>query len=336
MAIKNTLQKANNEQEGKLTISGYLGQNKIKTWINGMIGTEKEAQKFISSIISAVSTTPALQGTQEKPTDMNTIVSAALLANALDLSLSPQLGLAYMVPFEDNKRGRTVATFILGYKGYIQLAIRSGKYRKINVIAIKEGEFVSYNPLTEELVVNLISDDEEREKAATVGYYACFELVNGFTKSLYWSKKKMLLHADKYSKAFSVEAKKGKSPMYDRVSYADFEAGKVPEAEMWKYSSFWYKDFDGMAFKTMLRQLISKWGIMSIDMRDAFEKDGSEIYEANEFDEHKTAIRNEIVQEMAGKGSPEQFNEDEFFADDDGVINVPPESVEDDGGDNAD
>ena len=231
-----------------------------------------------------------------------------------------------MVPFEDNKNGRTVATFILGYKGYIQLAIRSGRYRRIKVVAVKEGEFVSYNPLTEDLQVNLIADDEERERAATVGYYAYFELVNGFQKSLYWSKKKMLLHADKYSKAFNLEAKKGKQPKYDRVSYADFEAGKVPEAEMWKYSSFWYKDFDGMAYKTMLRQLISKWGIMSSDMRDAFEKDGSEIYEANEFDEHKTAIRNEIVQEMAGVNTPEQFDEDGFF--DDGVVDVEPENVD--------
>lgn len=330
MAVKNSLQKVNNEQGGKLTISGYLGQEKIKTWINGMIGTEKEAQKFISSIISAVSTTPTLQTCEQ-----SSIVSAALLANALDLSLSPQLGLAYMVPFNDNTNKRTVATFILGYKGYIQLAIRSGKYRKINVIAIKEGEFVSYNPLTEELEVNLIADDEEREKAATIGYYAYFELVNGFTKSLYWSKKKMLLHADKYSKAFSVNAKKGREPKYDKVSYADFEAGKVPEAEMWKYSSFWYKDFDGMAFKTMLRQLISKWGIMSIDMQEAFEKDGSEIYEASEFNDNKAAVRREIVQEMAGKGSPEQFSEDAFFGDGDGVVDVEPEIVEDDGGGNA-
>ena len=188
MAVKNSLQKTgNNAPSQKLTISGYLGQEKIKTWINGMIGSEKEAQKFISSIISATSTTPALQACE--PT---TIVSSALLANALDLSLSPQLGLAYMVPFEDNKNGRTVATFILGYKGYIQLAIRSGKYRKINVVAVKEGEFVSYNSLTEDLQVNLIADDEERERAATVGYYAYFELVNGFQKSLYWSKKSRL------------------------------------------------------------------------------------------------------------------------------------------------
>jgi len=329
MAVKNSLQKTgNNAPSQKLTISGYLSQEKIKTWINGMIGSEKEAQKFITSIISATSTTPALQACE--PT---TIVSSALLANALDLSLSPQLGLAYMVPFEDNKNGRTVATFILGYKGYIQLAIRSGKYRKINVVAVKEGEFVSYNPLTEDLQVNLIADDEERERAATVGYYAYFELVNGFQKSLYWSKKKMLLHADKYSKAFSLEAKKGKQPKYDKVSYADFEAGKVPEAEMWKYSSFWYKDFDGMAYKTMLRQLISKWGIMSIDMQEAFDRDGAELYEGSEFNENKNAIRNEIVQEMAGVNTPEQFDEDGFF--DDGVVDVEPENVDVVGDNNA-
>lgn len=325
MAIKNSLQRAgdNTPSVKPTTISGYLAQDKIKTWINGMIGSEKEAQKFISSIISATSTTPALQAC-----DPTTIVSSALLANALDLSLSPQLGLAYMVPFEDKKNKRTVATFILGYKGYIQLAIRSGKYRKINVIAIKEGEFVSYNPLTEELVVNIIADDEEREKTATVGYYAYFELVNGFQKSMYWSKKKMLLHADKYSKAFSLEAKKGSEPKYDRVSYADFVAGKVAEKDMWKYSSFWYNDFDGMAFKTMLRQTISKWGIMSIEMQSAFEQDGGEIYEANEFSANKAAIKNEIIQEAAAQ----QFDEDNFF---DGVVDVDPELVDPNGDNNA-
>lgn len=144
----------------------------------------------------------------------------------------------------------------------------------------------------------------------------------------------MLLHADRFSKAFSLNAKKGREPKYDKVSYADFVAGKVPEAEMWKYSSFWYKDFDGMAYKTMLRQLISKWGIMSIDMQEAFEKDGSEIYEASEFDENKAAIKREIVQEMAGKGNPEQFDEDAFFGG--GAAEVEPESVEVGGGNNAD
>lgn len=136
-------------------------------------------------------------------------------------------------------------------KGYIQLAIRSGQYKKLNVLAIKEGELVKYDPLNEEIVVNLIEDEEARENAPTVGYYASFEYTNGFRKSLYWSKKRMESHALKYSKGYA--AKKG--------------------------YTFWEKDFDAMAYKTMLRQLISKWGIMSIDMQRAIEGDMSVISE---------------------------------------------------------
>lgn len=185
-----------------------------------------------------------------------------------------------------------VAQFQLGYKGYIQLAIRSGYYKTINVLAIKEGELIKYDPLTEELEVNLIEDDEVREQTPTIGYYAMFEYLNGFRKTMYWSKKKMLAHADKYSQAFSVNATTGK---YPKVSYADFEAGKVPEKEMWKYSSFWYKDFDGMAYKTMLRQLISKWGIMSIELQNAMEKDMAEIKEDGTPDYIDTAPENTII-----------------------------------------
>ena len=308
MAVNNSLVRKE-QNTTPATVGQYLGQEKIKKWINGMIGSEKEAQKFISSIISATATNPALQACE-----YSTIVSSALLANALNLSLSPSLGLAYMVPFEDKKNNRTVATFVLGYKGYIQLAVRSGHYKKINVIAIKEGEFVKYDPLTEELYVSLIQDDEEREKAPTVGYYAFFELVNGFQKTLYWSKKKMLLHADKYSKAFSISATKGREPKYDKVSYADFEAGKVPEKDMWKYSSFWYKDFDAMAFKTMLRQLISKWGIMSIDMQDAYEKDGIAMSESEEYDYYGAPPAEIVSAANAQLGSGvEDFDESSFF-----------------------
>lgn len=146
-------------------------------------------------------------------------------------------------------------------KGYIQLAIRSGQYRKINVLPIKEGELVSFDPMTEEIEVNLIEDDELREKTPTAGYYAMFEYVNGFRKAIYWSYKKMLNHADQYSKAFSKKA------------YQDLKDGKIPQSDLWKYSSFWYKNFDDMACKTMLRQLISKWGIMSIEMQKALEYD---------------------------------------------------------------
>lgn len=108
-----------------------------------------------------------------------------------------------------------------------------------------------------------------------------FEYLNGFRKTLYWSKNKMLAHADKYSQAFSVNATEGK---YPKVSFADFEAGKVAEKDMWLYSSYWYKDFDGMAYKTMLRRLISKWGIMSIEMQQAYEKDMAEIKENGDYE----------------------------------------------------
>ena len=144
----------------------------------------------------------------------------------------------------------------------IQLAIRSGNYKRLNVLAIKEGELVSYDPLNEEAEFNIIKDDRIREATPTMGYYAMFEYLNGFKKIMYWSKEKMLAHADRYSMAFSAAA------------YEAIQAGKVSEKDMWKYSSFWYKDFDGMALKTMLRQLISKWGVMSVEFQQAYEADG--------------------------------------------------------------
>ena len=159
----------------------------------------------------------------------------------------------------------------------IQLALRSGQYKKLNVLAIKEGELIRYDPLNEEIEVSMIQDEEEREAAPTIGYYAMFEYLNGFQKTLYWSKAKMLAHADRYSAAFSKDATEMNTrygPKH-KVSFADYEAGNYSPKDEWMYSSFWYKDFDGMAYKTMLRQLISKWGIMSIDMQTALTSDNT-------------------------------------------------------------
>lgn len=283
----------NRNQKGGLT--AYLTQDAVKNQINKVVGG-KNGTRFVSSIVSAVQTTPALQECTNP-----SILSAALLGEALNLSPSPQLGQFYMVPFKNKKKGVTEAQFQLGYKGYIQLAIRSGYYKKLNVIAIKEGELIRYNPLEEEIEVSLIEDDIEREETPTAGYYAMFEYENGFKKSMYWSKKKMLAHADKYSAAFSAK------------SSELLEAGKIPDSEKWKYSSFWYKDFDGMAMKTMLRQLISKWGIMSIDLQTAIDKDMAIIREDGTADyvDHQQEIAEEdrnIVaeQEMKEVISPEQ------------------------------
>lgn len=273
MSVQNSLVK----QPTKKSFSSFLTQDDIKKRIFEIVG--RDSQKFMTSILSAVTNNSTLQECEPM-----SILNCAFLGEGLKLSPSPQLGQYYMVPFNDSKRNIKVAQFQLGYRGYIQLAERSGYYRKINVLAIKEGELIKYDPLTEELEVNLIEDEELREETKTIGYYAMFEYMNGFRKTLYWSKKKMLLHADKYSQSFSLNAKKGKEPKYDKVSYEDYMTGKVSESEMWKYSSFWYKDFDGMAFKTMLRQLISKWGIMSIDMQEAYTKDMAEIKEDGSYE----------------------------------------------------
>ena len=228
----------------KPKFSVAIQSDMYKNLINQTLGDKDRATRFIASISSAVATNQALQ-----ECDAGTILSGALLGESLNLSPSPQLGQYYLVPFNDSKKGYKVAQFQLGYKGYIQLAIRSGQYKKLNVLAIKKGELIKYDPLNEEIEVKLIDDEEERENAETVGYYAMFEYTNGFRKSLYWSKSKMEKHALKYSKGYSAH----------------------------KGYTFWEKDFDGMAYKTMLRQLISKWGIMSIEMQQAVEKDMATI-----------------------------------------------------------
>lgn len=246
MEVKNSLV----NKEPKQTFSAFLATDAMKKKINEMVGG-KDGQQFVTAIISAVSTNPQLAECEN-----SSIVSAALLGQALKLSPSPQLGQYYIVPFNNSDKGCKVAQFQLGYKGYIQLAIRSGQYKKINVLAIKEGELIEYDPLNEEIKVNLIEDEELREQAETIGYYAMFEYMNGFRKTLYWTKQKMEAHALKYSKGY--KAKKG--------------------------YTFWEKDFDGMAYKTMLRQLISKWGIMSVDMQTAMEKDMAVIKENGDYE----------------------------------------------------
>ena len=246
MEVKNSLV----NKEPKQTFSAFLATDTMKKKINEMVGG-KDGQQFVTAIISAVSTNPQLAECEN-----SSIVSAALLGQALKLSPSPQLGQYYIVPFNNSDKGCKVAQFQLGYKGYIQLAIRSGQYKKINVLAIKEGELIEYDPLNEEIKVNLIEDEELREQAETIGYYAMFEYMNGFRKTIYWTKQKMEAHALKYSKGY--KAKKG--------------------------YTFWEKDFDGMAYKTMLRQLISKWGIMSIDMQTAMEKDMAVIKENGDYE----------------------------------------------------
>ena len=251
MAVNNSLAKS----QQKLGLAAYLTQDAVKNQINSIVGG-KDGDKFVTAIVSAVNANPAI-----KDCTNQSIMAAALLGHSLKLSPSPQLGYYYLVPFNDKEAGK-VAQFQLGYKGYIQLALRSGQYKKLNVLAIKEGELEYFDPLNEEIKVNLMIDKwDERENAPTIGYYAMFELVNGFRKAIYWSKGQMENHAITYSPGYKV--KKG--------------------------YTFWEKNFDAMAYKTMLRQLISKWGVMSVEMQTAFDSDMAVIHE----DGSKTYVEND-------------------------------------------
>lgn len=289
MAVANRLA-ARTQRTG---LTAYLTQDAVKDQINKVVGG-KNGTRFISSIVSAVQATPALQECTN-----SSILSAALLGESLNLSPSPQLGQYYMVPYDNRSKGAKEAQFQLGYKGYIQLATRSSQYKKLNVLSIKEGELIRFDPLNEEIEVNLIQDDEQREAAPTIGYYAMFEYTNGFRKAMYWSRAKMEAHAKKYSPGYKRDLEKGTS---------------------W---TFWAKDFDAMAYKTMLRQLISKWGIMSIDLQTAVDSDMAVIHEdgSKDYEEtvqpDQTAELGTVQEETASvieESDQQQDAADEFFS----------------------
>lgn len=263
-----SLNSAPQKQKFSVAINSKMYQNLIASTLRD----PARARRFTAAITSAVAVNPALQ-----ECDAGTILAGALLGESLNLSPSPQLGQYYLVPFKQKAkydRGgnmvrpeTTTATFVLGYKGYIQLAIRSGQYKDLEAMEIKQGEYLGRDPETGKAKFQFIEDDDERETLPTIGYMAYFEYnppkgsTTGFRKTIYWSKEKMMTHADTYSKAFS------------RQGYEDLQAGRVPEKDMRRYSSFWYKNFDDMARKTLIRHLISHWGIMSIDMQTALEHD---------------------------------------------------------------
>lgn len=256
----------------KQGIAGYLAQEAVKANVENVVGA-KDAQRFISSVVSAVQTNPALAECTNA-----SILSAALLGQSLNLPQSPQIGMFYLVPFknkkkvkDENGREQTVeiveATFQLSYRGMLQLAMRSGQYKAINVTDIREGEIASYNPIEDAYEFTPETDINKRMELKIIGYYAYFEMINGFKKGIYWTKEQIDKHAKKYSATYR------------------------------KGFGLWATDFDAMAKKTMLRQLISKWGIMSVEMERAYvgdqaviREDGTPEYIDNVPDEPEKAV----------------------------------------------
>lgn len=247
----------------KQGIASYLGSDAVKKNITNVVG-EKDVQRFISSVVSAVQTNPQLAECTNA-----SILSAALLGQSLNLPHSPQIGFYYFIPYKNKEKGVTEAQFQISYKGLTNLAIRSGQYKKINAVEVKEGELVSYNPFEDTYELKPETDFKKREQLPTIGYYGFFELLNGYRKELYWSKEEMETHAKRYS--------------------ASYRNG-------WK-SSIWSTDFDKMALKTITRQLISRFGIMSVDMQSAYiadqavlDENGNPTYVDNIPDEPEKAV----------------------------------------------
>ncbi|MEI2459223.1 recombinase RecT [Bacillus rugosus] len=226
--LKNSIQKKQNSAPGQqqgTTMKGLLSSPAVMNRFEEVLG--KRASQFTASILSLYNSENTLQ-----KADPMSVISSAMVAATLDLPVDKNLGYAWIVPY----KGR--AQFQLGYKGYIQLALRTGQYKSINCIPVHEGELQKWNPLTEEIDI----DFEKRESDSVIGYAAYFELLNGFRKTVYWTKAQVEKHKKKFSKS-------------------DFG---------------WGKDWDAMALKTVLKSMLSKWGILSVEMQKAVIEDNEE------------------------------------------------------------
>jgi len=257
MSVSNSLTKTSKNAG----LTAYLNQTAVRDQINSIVGS-KRGTAFITSIVAAVQNNPML-----KDCSNSSILSAALLGESLNLSPSTALSQYWLVPFNNKKTGTKEAVFQLGAAGYRALAMRSGQYRDIDFIVVHEGEYKGRDKYTGKQRFEFIEDDDVRESLPVVGYLAWFELLNGFKKSVYWTKKQMEDHANRYSQAFNLEA------------YRKIQAGEMPQSEMWKYSSFWYVAFDRMAEKTLIKFLLSKYGILSTELVTAVTSDDAIIKE---------------------------------------------------------
>ena len=246
--------------------AGVQEKKTVNTLMNAMLDGEKlrgrfdellgkRAPQFISSVVSMVNADVNLQQAfYESPM---TIIQSALKAATFDLPIDQNLGYAYIVPFRNSKKDadgnwvkKMEASFILGWKGMHQLALRTGAYKTINVVDIREGELKSYNRLTEEVKIEFIEDDNERETRPVIGYVGYYRLINGAEKTIYMTVKQIENHEKKNRKG-------------------DY-MGKG-----------WKDDWDAMARKTVYRRLIGKWGVMSID----YQSQGDAVNLANQMQE---------------------------------------------------
>lgn len=191
------------------------------------------SNQFMTSVLQIVASNEMLSKAEP-----STVLNAAITAAALDLPINNNLGFAYIVPYNDRRSNKCVAQFQMGYKGFIQLAQRSGQFKTISASPIFDGQLIEMNPLT-----GFKFDFSKKTSEKIIGYAAFFSLLNGFEKTLYMSVEEINKHAGKYSQTF----KKG--------------------------FGVWKDDFDGMACKTVIKLLLSKFAPLSVEMQKSIVTD---------------------------------------------------------------
>lgn len=237
------------------SLQSYLRSSVVKDELIASVG-QSRANTVVASLMSLVNNNIVLQECEPK-----TVFAAALTAASLDLPINPSLGQAYIIPFNNkvkdgtDSKGKAIyrwvkqAQFQMGYKGFIQLCLRSGKYELIHVNDVRDGEYKGMDRMTGEHRFEFIDDDEKRAQQAVIGYVAFIKLTTGFHKSLYMTNDELLAHAKKYSKSY-------------QNGYG-----------------MWVDDFDAMAKKTVLKLLIDKWGIKTSQIEKAMIADQAELDE---------------------------------------------------------
>jgi recombination protein RecT len=271
-------------KENQLSLSRMLAATSVKGRFEELLG--KKAPGFISSIISVANNNDML-----KTAEPSTIISSAVIAATLDLPINQNLGFAYIVPYNNKKAGKMEATFQIGYRGYIQLAMRTGLYENINATEVYEGEIKSYNRITGRMEFDMDAKTSDK----VVGYVAYFKLLNGFEKYLYMTKEQVKAHGARYSQSFNSS--------YGR----------------------WQQDFDSMAIKTVLKRLLNKYGILSIEMQKAFITDDAVVNKVEGEDIDVTYVDNPeyTIEENPGNnesdisgekkvGNVEEMNQETF------------------------
>lgn len=284
------------ENQNQLTVKGFFERDIVQAKFKELLG--KKAQGFVTSVLQVVNSNELL-----KKASPDSIFNAAATAATLDLPINNNLGFAYIVPYnvkQPDGSFKQVAQFQMGYKGFIQLAQRSGQFKTISATAIYEGQIIEENPLT-----GYVFDFKAKKSDTIIGYASYFELINGFQKTLYIPIEQMKAHGLKFSQTF----KKG--------------------------YGLWKDDFDSMAMKTAIKLLLSKFAPLSIEMQQAVQLDQSVINDNGEPDyvDHEEVItadsiadekaRQRAIEHIKKAKTPDVLNEvREHLGNDDELIEL--------------